>query len=457
MRDHLLDTSCRYGDAHAHAYQYQHQHQHANGNANNAGSGSGPAGAVGHEDAPMSMSVTAETGTDTTGIDIAGTTRSSTGMAGGLSGGSAGTAGASAGDGPRPVSVSVGIPVLVAVHGRGGQQYGFGFGFGANNAGGSIAGTAAIGAKKKRPLASLNANAATGTATDTTINTTTTTSTCTAGIYNPYTDDDDLDCRSGLSGLGGLTSSHHPNHHRMPHRSTTCSMPHPTSNSRGNKRTKIQSLPHLRKMLAQKALSAIRQTPHNESSRPYSVVTECLSMHLLVDCCGDGGGLVPYGLFFTQAEAMTRLGWEVRVVESQQQQQQQGTTGTYVGSSSAGGTVAWTLYGNAASDWMRSALEGEGLVQQQPQPSQTLMTISDQQQQQQPQRPFHVHPVKFDGPVHVTYGGYKRRTVADTYAYAGIEALEATYDVATRNLVLTVRTYLAGVVDKDKDKGNRTG
>ena len=150
----------------------------------------------------------------------------------------------------------------------------------------------------------------------------------------------------------------------------------------------------------------------------------------------------PHGLFFAPDQALTRVGWEVREMPSSAR----GGGGT---------TTIWTMYGSAASEWIQTAMEGGGNGSG----SISVVGNGNNVGQQPPKQPYHIHPVPYDGPVRVGYGGRRERM----YAYAGIEALEAKFesggnggarggggDGSDGMLTLTVRTYLAGLVDEAK-------
>ena len=203
----------------------------------------------------------------------------------------------------------------------------------------------------------------------------------------------------------------------------------PTSNKRSRPTPTLSAIRH---RLASKLVAAVQKTPHSDVARPYTTVVECLSGEerrvgsgaATMAAAATSNG-VPYGLFFTPDQALTRVGWEVREVAGKTDR----TTTTTV----------WTLYGSAASEWIQSAMEGGNGGAQ-------------------PRQPYHIHPVPYDGPVRVGYGGKRERM----YAYAGVEALEAKFESngttgGNNNngggdgmLTLTVRTYLAGLVDEAK-------
>ena len=157
----------------------------------------------------------------------------------------------------------------------------------------------------------------------------------------------------------------------------------------------------------------------------------------------------PYGLFFTPDQARTRGGWEVREVAGRANRTTTATTTTTV----------WTLYGNAASEWLQTAMEGGGGG------GTGGGDFGGAPPAAAARQPYHIHPVPYDGPVRVGYGGKRQRM----YAYAGIEALEAKFESIGATctgcndnnhgggggggdgmLTLTVRTYLAGLVDEAK-------
>ena len=101
-------------------------------------------------------------------------------------------------------------------------------------------------------------------------------------------------------------------------------------------------------------------------------------------------------------------------------------------------TTVWTLYGSAAAEWIQTAVEGGGGAGTGGAPPAAAA-----------RQPFRIHPVPYDGPVRVGYGGRRERM----YAYAGVEALEAKLETGCNGdgmLTLTVRTYLDGLVDEAK-------
>ena len=232
-----------------------------------------------------------------------------------------------------------------------------------------------------------------------------------------------------------------------PHSALPCSALHASASSMqppsSNKRSRpTPTLSAIRHRLASKLVNAVQKTPHSDAARPYTVVVECLSGTERGVCCAAAaatvgvamsapsaatrsGMAVPYGLFFAPDQALTRVGWEVR------------TTAT---------ATIWTMYGNAASEWIQNAMEGGGNG-----------GGANNNGVAQPKQPYHIHPVPYDGPIRVGYGGRRERM----YAYAGIEALEAKFESGGNGggvhggggdgmLTLTVRTYLAGLVDEAK-------
>ena len=148
-----------------------------------------------------------------------------------------------------------------------------------------------------------------------------------------------------------------------------------------------------------------------------------------------------YGLFFTPDQARTREGWEVREVAARANR----TTTT---------TTVWTLHGSAAAEWIQTAMEGGGSGG-----TGGGDFVGGAQPAEAARQPYHIHPVPYDGPVRVGYGGKRERM----YAYAGVEALEAKLETSGTAgcggnscgggdgmLTLTVRTYLACLVDEAK-------
>ena len=189
---------------------------------------------------------------------------------------------------------------------------------------------------------------------------------------------------------------------------------------RSGKRAKTTNVTTLRRVLATKSLAAIRLTPHKQGHISYTAVEEVIPS----ESADSDDHPLAHRLFFGR-------GRDVDL-----------TYGGRGGNNGGGRTLVWTMDGPTASRWIRAALaessQGRDLSPDNDADSTSDCCVNHHRNPE----PLYVHPVAYDGPTPISYGGRGRM-----YAHAGVSQMEAELDGGSRMLTLRYQTYLAGVAE----------